>query len=102
MIVLIYDHRIKRKWPLFDQIVVEQNIDGKWIKKQILDSLKSFKKGDFRVRAIVSDNHSANVLPYKLLLMELDHLNDDLEYDYRKFCLLHDTLHLIKNVKNNS
>ena len=42
MIVLIYDHRIKRKWPLFDQIVVEQNIDGKWIKEQILDSLKSF------------------------------------------------------------
>ena len=54
------------------------------------------------VRAIVSDNHYANVLPYKLLLMELDHVNDDLEYDYWKFCLLHDTLHLIKNVKNNS
>ena len=32
----------------------------------------------FRVRAIVSDNHSANVLAYKLPLKEFGHLDDNL------------------------
>ena len=47
----------------------------KWIKEQILDSLKTLKTG-FRVRAVVSDNHFANVLANKLLLKELGHLDD--------------------------
>ena len=42
--------------------VPEQNIDDKWIKEQILDSLKTLKNCGFRVRAIVLDNQSANVL----------------------------------------
>ena len=42
--------------------VPERNIDGEWINKQILDYLKTLKNCGFRVRAIVSNNHSANVL----------------------------------------
>ena len=61
------------------------------------------KNCGFRVRAIVSDNHSANVLAYNLLLKEFGHLDDNLfvEHDYQKIYLLHDTVHLIKNVRNN-
>ena len=56
-----------------------------------------------RVRVIVSDNHSANVLAYKLLLKAFGHLGDNLfiEHDYQKIYLLHDAVHLIKNVRNN-
>ena len=82
--------------------VPEWNTDGKWIKKQILDSLKTSKNCGFRIRAIVSDNHSANVLAYKLLLKEFGDLDDNLfiERDYQKICLFHDAVHLIKSVRN--
>ena len=78
----------------------ERNIDGKWIKEQILDSLKTC---GFRVSAIVSDNHSVNASAYKLLLKESSHLDDHLftQYDYQKIYWLHDAVHLIKNVRNN-
>ena len=56
----------------------------------------------FRVRAIVSDNHSTNVLAYKLLLKESSHLDHlFIQYNYQKIYLLHDTEYLIKNVTNN-
>ena len=65
--------------------------------------MKTLKNCSFRVRAIVSDNHSANVLAYKLLLKEFGHLDDNLfiKHDYQKIYLLHDAVHLIKNVRNN-
>ena len=52
-------------------------------------------KNCFRVKAIVSDDYSANVLSCKLLLKELSHFDDNL------FILLHDAVHMIKNVGNN-
>ena len=58
--------------------IPDQNIDGKWIKEQVLDSLRTLKNCGFRVKAIVSDNHSANLLAYNLLLKESGHINDDL------------------------
>ena len=83
--------------------IPDQNIDGKWIKEQVLDSLRTLKNCGFRVKAIVSDNHSANLLAYNLLLKESGHINDDLfiEHDYQHIYLLHDAVHLIKNVRNN-
>ena len=64
------------------------------------------KRANFRLfenfeklfRAIVSDNHSANVLAYELPLKEFGHLDDNLfiEHDYQKIYLLHDAAHLIK------
>ena len=56
----------------------------------------------FRVTPIVSENHSVNVLVYKLLLKEPGHLDDDLfvDHNYSKIYLLHDAVNLIKNVRN--
>ena len=70
--------------------------------EQILDSLKTLKNCGFRARAIVSENHSAKVLAYKLLLKETGHLDDHLfiQHDYQKIYWLYD-VHLIKNVRNN-
>ena len=83
--------------------VPERNIDGQRMKEQIFSPLKTLKSYGFKVRAIVSDNHSANVLAYKLLLKEPGHLDDNLfiEHHYPKIYWLHDALHLIKNVRNN-
>ena len=92
---------LKENVPYIIKSVPEQNIDGKWIKQQILDSLKTLKNCSFRVRAIVSDNNSANVLAYKLLLKEYGHLDDDLfiEHDHQKIYLFHDVVHQIKNIR---
>ena len=67
------------------------------------DSLKTLKNCCFRVREIVSDNPSASVLAYKLLLKESGHLDDHLfiQHNYQKIYWLHDAVHLIKNVRNN-
>ena len=65
--------------------------------------MKTLKNCGFRVRAIVSDNHYANVLACKLFLKESGHLGDRLfiEHNYQKIYLLHDAVYLIKNVRNN-
>ena len=96
--------RLKENVPYIIKSFPERNIDdGKSIKEQILDSLKTLKNCGFRVRALASDNHSAIVLAYKLFLRESGHLDDHLfiEHDYEKIYLLHDAVHLIKNVRNN-
>ena len=88
---------LKENVPYVIKSVLEVKINGKLIKEQISDSLKILKDCGFRVRAIVSDNHSANVLAYKLLLEESDQSADYLfiEYDHQKIYLLHDVVHLI-------
>ena len=77
---------LKENVPYIIKSLPKQNIDGKWIKEQILGSLKTLKNCGFRVPAIVSDNHSANVLAYKLPLKEYGHLDDNLfiEHGYKK------------------
>ena len=81
---------LKENVPCIIKSARERNTDGKWIKEQILGSLKTLKKCRFRVRAIVSDNHSVGVLAYKPLLKESDHLGDNLfiGHDYQKIYLL--------------
>ena len=61
------------------------------------------KNCGFRVRAIVSDNHSAKLLAYKLLLKISGHLDDHffIQYNYQKIYWLHDAVPLIKNVRNS-
>ena len=86
---------LKENVPYIIKFVPERNIDGKWIKEQILGSLKTLKIYGFRVRATISDNHSVNVLAYKLLLKEFRHLDDNLfiEHDYHKIYLLDEAAH---------
>ena len=59
---------LKENVPYILKSAPERNIDGKSVKEQILDSLKTLKKCGFRIRAIISDNHSANVLAHKMVI----------------------------------
>ena len=43
---------LKENVPYIIKSVSERNIDGKWIKEQILDSLQTLRNCYFRVRAI--------------------------------------------------
>ena len=93
----------KENVPNITNTVPEQIVDVKWTKDQNWDSWKTLKNCGFRVRVIVSDNYSANMLAYKPLLKEFIHLDDDLyiEHNYQKIYLLHDAVHLILIVRNN-
>ena len=88
---------LKENVPYIIKSVPKRNIDGKWIKEQILGSLETLENCGFRVRAIISDDHSANVLAYELLLKEFGYLDDNLltEHDYQKIYLFHDAVHLM-------
>ena len=67
---------LKENVPFIIKSVPERNIDGKWNKIANFRLFENLKHCGFRVRAIVSDNHSASVLAYKLLLKEFSHLDD--------------------------
>ena len=66
--------------------VPERNIDVQWVKEEVLDSLKSLKNCGFRARAIELENHSTEILTYKLLLKETGHLDDHsfIQHDYQQ------------------
>ena len=61
------------------------------------------KENGFSVRGVVCDDHSTNVLAYKQLLNEFGQSPDDLFIilNGEKIYLFFDTVHLIKNVRNN-
>ena len=75
---------LKENVPCIIKSATERNTDDNWIKEQILGCLLALKYCGVRVRVIVSDNHSDNVLAYKLLLKAFGHLGDNLfiEHDY--------------------
>ena len=94
---------MKKSIPYIIKSVPEKKIDGKWLKEQVFDCLKTLKDCGFNVRAIVSDNHSTNVSAYNMLLQETNQPCNGLFmlYESQKLYLLHDTVHLVKNVRNN-
>ena len=81
----------------------ETSIDDSWLKTELLDSLEILSNCRFHVRAIVCDNHPLNVYSFKKLL---EHVNQNPDELYmlrksRKIYLCYETVHLIKNVRNN-
>ena len=95
--------KLKPVPTIFDREESHLSAEPRYLKSPISVPRKSPTKRVFRVRAIVSDNHAANVLAYKLLLKEFGHLDDNLsiEHDYQKIYWVHYAVHLIKNVRNN-
>ena len=83
--------------------VPETKIDANFLREHILDCLRILKDGDFKVRAIVCDDHSSNVSAFKLLLKGcgLPVENSYMTYEDQKIYLFHDTVHLAKCVRNN-
>jgi hypothetical protein len=94
---------LKSNIPYVVKTVPEREIFGEWVKEEMLDCLKKLQESGFNVRGVVCDNHSTNVLAYKTLLKEFGQSPDDLFIilNGQKIYLFYDTVHLIKNVRNN-
>jgi hypothetical protein len=94
---------LKSNVPYVVKTLPEKEIFGEWVKDELLKCLKDLQESGFNVRGVVSDDHPTNVLAYKTLLQEFGQSPDDLfiTLNDQKIYLFYDTVHLIKNVRNN-
>ena len=81
----------------------EREITGEWLKEELLSCIHVLHENGFNVRGVVSDDHATNVCAYKKLLTDNGQDADDLclVLNERKIYLFFDTVHLVKNVRNN-
>ena len=69
---------LKSSVPYVVKTCPEKQITGDWVKKSLLDCLKSLQESGFNVRGVVSDDHSTNVNAYSELLKDFGQSPDDL------------------------
>ena len=78
-------------------------ISSELLKDELLNCLELLIAGGFNVRAVIYDNHAANVLAFTKLILQFGEDNENLfiNFQSQKVYLFYDTIHLIKNVRNN-
>ena len=96
---------VKTNTPYVIKASPEVSINGSWLANEIDGCISLLGESGFRVRAVVTDNHSSNVNAFKELKKK--HNSSD-GYSVKhpknhntKTYLLFDNVHLLKNVRNN-
>ena len=75
-----------------------------WLSQQMERNVKVLAEAGFSVRAIVSDNQSSNVNAYSNLSEKFESGSSyyiQHPSNYKKTYLIFDTVHLMKNMRNN-
>ena len=93
----------KEAVPFVVKACPEFNLSGEWLMMEIEETLKTMGDAGFNVRAVIPDNHSTNVLAFKLLREKYGTPTDNLSFVFngRKIYNLFDSVHLMKNIRNN-
>ena len=93
----------KEAIPFVVKACPEVNLNGAWLMSEIEETLSTMSEAGFYVRAVIPDNHSTNVLAFKLLREKYGTKDDTLSFTFngRKVYNLFDSVHLIKNIRNN-
>ena len=96
---------LKDSIPYVIKAVPETTITGTWLADQISASIESLSKTGFTVRGVVTDNHNSNVTAFNTLKRKYgkkDQLFIRHPANHNKNTyLFFDTVHLMKNVRNN-
>ena len=94
---------LARNIPYVLQSIPKQNLVGDWLRDAILKCITTLQDIGFRVKGVVCDNHSSNVSAYRKLLSEYCSNDSDLSITVNdeKMYLFFDTVHLMKNIRNN-
>ena len=58
---------LKKSIPFVVKACPEYKISGQWLSMQIEDTLETLFESSFNVKAVITDNHSTNVLSFKIL-----------------------------------
>ena len=95
---------LKESIPYVIQSIPEVTFTGKWLCEKIAENIQTLIEAGFRVRAVVSDNHSTNVRAFSCLSKQF-HSPSPLYFIHPsnqiKTYLFFDNVHLIKNIRNN-
>ena len=85
---------LKENVPYVIKASPEVTITGSWIKDEVSKAISLLGKAGFRVRGVVSDNHSTNVNAYKNLIEKYGGADGDGLLIYTKIYLFYDNVHL--------
>ena len=95
---------LKKSIPYIIKSIPGTKFEGEWLKEEILKSIETLHSINFKVRGIVADNHSTNVSAYSKILCSNGFDKNDLvvvRKDGSKIYLFFDSVHLLKNIRNN-
>ena len=94
---------LKESIPFVVKACPEVKISGNWLASEIEETLETMLNAGFNVRSVITDNHSVNVLAFKNLRAKYGEANNVLSFQFngRKVYNLYDSVHLIKNIRNN-
>ena len=95
---------LKQSIPYIIKSIPETKIEGEWLKEEIFKSIETLHSINFKERGIVADNHSTNVSAYSKILCSNGFDKNDLAVvtkDGSKMYLFFDSVHLMKNIRNN-
>lgn len=95
---------LKQSIPYIIKSLPEVKIEGSCLKNEVIQVIELLHSIGFKVGCVVSDNHSTNVSAYSKILIEYGCEKDDLAIkiqDGSKVYLMYDSVHLMKNIRNN-
>ena len=98
---------LKKSIPFVIKAIPEIKIEGQWLSEHIDNCITSLNSVGYNVCAIISDNHSTNVLAFKCLFNMhgnedkggniINHQSNTANHIY----LFFDPVDLLKNISNN-
>ena len=96
---------LKKSIPFVIKSCPKTKIDGKWIFSHVSESIETLNKSGFCVRAVISDNHSVNVSTFTMFKKMYAADSSDMfiisPSVQNKIYLFYDSVHLLKNIRNN-
>ena len=97
---------LKKSTPLVIRSIPETKISGEWLKLEIEKCITDLSNVGFKVRAVITDDHPANVNAFSRLHDAFDgdkktFIHHPSSPDLMKTYLFFDIIHLIKNIRNN-
>ena len=99
---------LKKYIPFVIKAIPEIKIEGKWLSEHLDNCITSLNSVGFNVCAIISDNHSTNILALTCMEMRkkvktllITHPIQPTISIFFFFFFFFDPVHLLKNIRNN-
>ena len=96
MITGLKKKKKKKKSPSVVKACPEVTVNGEWLSREILKCIFQLINSGFFIRAVVADNHSANVNAFNILLDGDKTHYITLPNPPKKIFLFFDSVHLLK------
>lgn len=99
---------IRKTIPYVIKSLPEIKVTGKWLSEQIYESIDTLLEAGFYVRAVITDNHPSNVSAFADLKKSYspnkstdDRYINHSSHESLKIYLFYDSVHILKNIRNN-